>query len=1025
MWAGRSLACCAAWALIPWIAVTAIAKEVVIGHRAFQIPDGYQLQLAAGDPLTLRPICVDFDEAGRLYVAESSGSNDAVEIQLKEKPHRILRLEDTDLDGVYDRREVFADGMMFPEGTLWYDGSLYVAAPPVIWKLTDTDSDGIADEREPWFDGKTLTGCANDLHGPFAGPDGWIYWCKGAFAEQTYERPGRIPLTTRAAHIFRRRPSGGPVEVVMTGGMDNPVEVVFGPGGERFFCTTFLQHPAGGKRDGLIHAIYGGVYGKRHGVLDGHPRTGDLLPTMTHLGAAAPAGLARLETDALGYRGQLATACFNLHQVTRHELVAHGATFTTVDHELISCDDLDFHPTDVIEDADGSLLIVDTGGWYKLCCPTSQLKKPDVHGAIYRLSRVTHPRPQDPRGAKIDWHALASDELVTLLGDQRLAVRRRAANRLGNSDASVIRPLRRCISEEDSSRAVSAVWSLCRNSHPAARVATRTALTSRNQLVVQAGAHAVGLWRDTEAVPALLEVLRGDSLPNRRAAAEALGRIGDSATIPALLRATGSVGGDRILEHSLLYALIEINDARATREARQTTAAVSAQRAALLALDQMESGDLQAAEVCALLVSEHPQVRDAATTIAERHADWGADVVRALGPQLSRAGNLEQSDQLAQLIRLAATADVARRLAARLTGDQPLEAKIAVMTVLRDARAPIESWIGAVTKLLQGKDSRLADAAVRLIASQPRSRPLSPPTVDALRAVAATPGHGDEVRLLALTRVNTLSARELTFVLEMLAEHQPARHRSRAAALLGHVDLSRDHLLSLIPRLEEVSPLELSQVLQAFSDQKDTEIGERLFETLKANDNATALPQAQVEGLAAQFGLEPAEWVHGIFGAESTQATQTKTLNDYLARLPKGDVRRGQRVFHSEKSGCFSCHALGYRGGTVGPDLSRIARVRSKRDLLEAVLFPSRSFVRSYEPVIVITTTGQSMTGTLKDRTEDFVLLQMSATEQRRIATEEVDQMLPGSVSIMPAGMEKTMTEQELADLLAFLESRE
>ena len=167
------------------------------------VPAGFEIRLVAGPPMVNRPIAADFDEQGRLYVTDSSGSNDKVEKQLEEKPHRIVRLEDRDGDGVYDTSHVFADRMMLPEGAMWFDGSLYVAAPPSIWKLTDTDDDGVADRREEWFAGKTLTFCANDLHGPYLGPDGWIYWTKGAFASQTYETAGQGAVGDASGPYFQ------------------------------------------------------------------------------------------------------------------------------------------------------------------------------------------------------------------------------------------------------------------------------------------------------------------------------------------------------------------------------------------------------------------------------------------------------------------------------------------------------------------------------------------------------------------------------------------------------------------------------------------------------------------------------------------------------------------------------------------------------------------------------------------------------------------------------------------------------
>ena len=93
----------------------------------------------------------------------------------------------------------------------------------------------------------------------------------------------------------------------------------------------------------------------------------------------------------------------------------------------MSSDNVDFHPTDVLEDADGSLLVVDTGGWYKLCCPTSQLWKPDVLGGIYRVRKTGAKSPADPRGRQIDWPHQTLEQLWALHADNRQAVRLRAS----------------------------------------------------------------------------------------------------------------------------------------------------------------------------------------------------------------------------------------------------------------------------------------------------------------------------------------------------------------------------------------------------------------------------------------------------------------------------------------------------------------------------------------------------------------------------------------------------------------------
>ena len=137
--------------------------------------------------------------------------------------------------------------------------------------------------------------------------------------------------------------------------------------------------------------------------------------------------------------------------------------------------------------------------------------------------------------------------------------------------------------------------------------------------------------------------------------------------------------------------------------------------------------------------------------------------------------------------------------------------------------------------------------------------------------------------------------------------------------------------------------------------------------------------------------------------------------------MPEGDPVRGHAVFAGKTGSCTSCHAMAYVGGRIGPDLSHIGAIRTPRDLLEAIVRPSASFVRSYEPAIVVTDDGRSFQGVVREEAGGALAVQTSATVVERVPREIVESIEPGRTSIMPQGYDKLLSAQDLADLVAFL----
>ncbi len=524
------------------------AETVSLAPHTFTIPEGYELTRVAAPPLVQRPIHMCFDEEGVLYVTDSSGNTDKAPVQLKEPQHRVLRLVDRDGDGTFDESTVFADELPFPEGILVHDDAVYVGAPPHIWKLRDSDGDHVADERTVWFDGGSIEGCGNDMHGPYLGPDGFFYWCKGAFAPQRHELSDGRTLSSRAAHIYRARPDGSQLELVITGGMNNPVGLAFSDTGERFLSGTFFDLSQPGRRDGILHAVYGGMYGRKHDrVLAPHPSTGGLLPILAQLGPAAPSGMMMPRHHALGLKGDLVLTEFNTRRLSRHRLSESGSSRSAETSTFLESDQTDFHPTDVIEDADGSLLVADTGSWYMICCPTSKIAKPDILGAIYRIQKKGSNSSADPRGLELDWN----QPHASWLSDKRPAVVKRAVDAL--ADQKNIDAL------SAASARIPAVWALHRIPGQRAREAVREFLNAEGCDIRAAAIHSLALWRDRDAAKPLIRLLSDRDPQLRRLAAMALGRIGESEAVVPLLD-SWSNEMDPFLRHAIIYALYEIGD---------------------------------------------------------------------------------------------------------------------------------------------------------------------------------------------------------------------------------------------------------------------------------------------------------------------------------------------------------------------------------------------------------------------------------------------------------------------------------
>lgn len=1040
------------------------------------VPDGFVVERVAAAPLVHRPMMGSFDDRGRLYVCESAGTNRPATELIADPQDEIRILTDSDGDGVFDTSTVFADRLVFPQGCLWYRGAVYTCSSPYLWKLEDTDGDDVCDTRTVLVKSFGFSGNAADIHGPFLGPDGRFYWCDGRHGHEIRDLgegefggedtvaaapadpepglpnvEGSLLTKGKAARIFSCRPDGSDVQVLCGGGMDNPVEVDFFETGECLGSVNlFYDRPRG---DCLVHWIEGGVYPRydQQDSIAEFKSTGDLLTEVHNYGHVAVSGMTRYRSGRLFPEGEELTDSaeflvtqFNTHKVVHTVLQRDGATFRHVEtRDLFVSPDPDCHPTDVIEDADGSLLVIDTGGWFRIGCPTSQVAKPDVYGGIYRIRKAgtTHvPRSALmaalPSGGKAD---ATSDDLLYDLCAAKPVMRSAIVDRMEIANEQqpgvFVAPLMNvAYASEDSSLRIDAVWARTRISPSAYLGEAETedeSAAARWIIEIQTLDLArLSEFQDDLArlVKSLSAMAKSPSYAVRRAAVTALARpdLDDLPRAAAVIESLRGQQPERMMEHAATYALIQIAD-RPTTAAALSDSNPQIRRAALIALDQMDGGNLQRDEVIPLLDTDDALLQKAVLDVIARHDGWAGEALALIRDWVhDPAVDVNRHAVLRGfLIARAAEPDVQQLVAESLTDrDVPLQTRLALLEVL--SRAAVDPFPAAWTDPLKGTLAESNDGlrleAIRVIAA----RNLDVFDTE-LAALAASPTEPPRVRSEAFaaiaSRLPAVDDSQFEFVNGQLSDPETAViDRLRIVTGLSAAKLSESQLFALAATVQSTSPAAVPALLRVFAQPSSERVGQALLASLSAVRSEAPLNAADVRRVLSNYPesvqVQGAVLIVEI-GDDSERAAAR--IDELVQTIAGGDAERGRALFHGKQAACVSCHRVQGMGALVGPDLTRISAIRQPRDLLESILSPSASFARGYEAYNVLLEDGRVVSGIIARETAQDVVLRTNDLSEVRIARSAIDELQPSQTSIMPQGLEGRLTRDELRDLMAYL----
>lgn len=927
-------------------------------QKTFQLEPNLKVELVAAEPMVVAPVAIAFDEQSRMFVAENRGYPTGP--GLGQPPAgKIALLEDKNRDGVYETRTDFAEGLTFPNGVLPWKGGVFVTCAPDLLYLKDTDGDGKADERKVVFTGFATTGSTQlRVCSPTLAPDCWIYM-NGGLSGGKVTSPDfpGHPPVDMTHNDFRFRPGDWSVFEPTDG--KGQFGLAFDDAGHRFFCMNRVH---------VQHVVTESRYWKRNPRLAFSETVQDCPESM-------------MPEPLKGHRSAARIYPIS-HNITTAD--SHAGTFTAACGLVIY---------------NGNALPPEMYGNSFVCDPTGNLVHRDQlipSGATFLARRSE--KPTEFFAAADDWCrpvnlAVGPDGALYICDMYRKTI----------EHPDYLPEEIRKRTDFESGKNMGRIW----------RVNAKTPKTQRAKLfrrdeLIADLAHANG-WVRATAQRMLLE----DSGRERiRSALE-----------PFLLKSTREwleLKG-QFLALELLIAIAEPTDERLKKvlqrppsspEALATeverSATVDPAHAVRVLSKLAQDSNPRVRFQCALSIGEmgeNLRPLKTLTEVAERSPEdrWTraavlSSITGVEKPFLLEALNRESSAGAYNLL----IRDASRMAASAASGDRAV--LFARFQALKDPMRKLAAVAGIIEAL--GEKALPEDNKER----------------NALFAtageIANTAGEQLDNRLIAI---------------EFLASAR-----------------AEESLQPLLAALDPSQPIDLQKAaVQSLLKRRDAHIIARVLDPSRWQNLSPATREIFLSGFISNAGLLPLfldELQSGAIVPNILSANQRRQLREHKDPIVRAAAEKffasaestdRMKVFHECKSvldlkpaprngqqvflrTCGACHRLDREGTPVGPDLFSI-RNQPKESILLHIIVPDYEIVPGFTAYNVELQDGSSYSGLIISETDASLTLRLPGGVEQNILRTNVKSLQSSKISLMPAELEKTMTRQELADLLAYL----